>query len=82
MISHLMDLIEQNPVILGGKPIIKGTRIPVDLVYELVALNYNIEEIVEEYPSLSRETILKLLELGRDEKEKNIARKGHPSREI
>lgn len=62
----MSDLIESDPEILGGKPIIKGTRIPVSLIYELVGLGYSIEEIKKEYPHLKRDTILKIIELGKD----------------
>ncbi len=62
----MSDLIESNPDILGGKPIIKGTRIPVALIYELIGLNYTIEEIKAEYPHLDHDIILKILELGFD----------------
>ena len=62
----MSDLIESNPEILGGKPIIKGTRIPVALIYELIGLNYSIDKIQEEYPHLDRQVILKVLELGND----------------
>lgn len=62
----MSDLIESDPEILGGKPIIKGTRIPVSLIYELVGLGYSIEEIQKEYPHLKRDTILKIIELGKD----------------
>lgn len=62
----MSDIIESNPEILGGKPIIKGTRIPVALIYELIGLNYTIDEIQEEYPHLDRQVILKVIELGND----------------
>ena len=62
----MLDLIEINPEILGGKPIIKGTRIPVSLIFELISLNYSIDEIILEYPHLSRDIILGVLELGKD----------------
>jgi len=62
----MSDLIESNPEILGGKPIIKGTRIPVALIYELVGLNYSIDQIQEEYPHLDRKVIVKVIELGND----------------
>ena len=62
----MSDLIESNPKIFGGKPIIKGTRIPVALIYELIGLNCTIDKIQEEYPHLDRQVILKLLELGND----------------
>lgn len=62
----MSDLIETNPEILGGKPIIKGTRVPVALIFELVGLDYSIEEILEEYPHLDRQKVIKIIELGRD----------------
>jgi uncharacterized protein (DUF433 family) len=46
----MTDIIESNPEILGGKPIIKGTRITVALIYELFGLNYSIAEIFEGIP--------------------------------
>ncbi len=62
----MSDLIESDPEILGGKPIVKGTRIPVALIYELVGLNYTIDQILEEYPHLDRQVILKIIELGNE----------------
>ena len=62
----MSDLIESNPEILGGKHIIKGTRIPVALIYELIGLNFSIEEIQMEYPHLEHDVIMKILELGND----------------
>lgn len=65
----MSDIIESNPKILGGKPIIKGTRIPVALIYELIGLNYSINQILEEYPHLNKEIILTLLEIGKEANE-------------
>ena len=62
----MSEIIESNPEILGGKPIIKGTRIPVVLIYELIGLNYSINQILEEYPHLKRAIILKILEIGKE----------------
>jgi uncharacterized protein (DUF433 family) len=62
----MSDIIESNPEILGGKPIIKGTRIPVALVYELIGLNYSLDQIIEEYPHIKRSIILKILEIGKE----------------
>jgi len=68
----MSDIIESNPEILGGKPIIKGTRIPVALIYELIGLNYSISEILKEYPHLNRDVVVTILNIGKDANENLI----------
>jgi uncharacterized protein (DUF433 family) len=50
------------PGILGGKPVVRGTRISVELVLNLLSRGMNAEEVLEEYPSLRREDVLACLE--------------------
>ncbi len=52
-----MTQIEINPKILCGKPVIKGTRIPVYLILDLLAAGYDFRRIMEAYPDLKREDI-------------------------
>jgi uncharacterized protein (DUF433 family) len=59
-------IIESNPGILGGKPVIKGTRIPVRFIFDLIGQDFTIEEILEEYPSLTREIVQKVVRIGVD----------------
>ena len=47
-----------DPSVLAGKPVIKGTRISVDLILELLASGWNESTILHEYPGLEREDIL------------------------
>lgn len=62
-----------NPKILSGKPIFEGTRIPVDLVLDLLSQNYNLEEILKEYPSLTKEDILSAIKFATEKiKEEKI----------
>ncbi len=51
-----------DPEILAGKPVIKGTRISVEFVLELLSSGLSVEDILKEYPHLSREDILAALE--------------------
>lgn len=53
-----------DPEILGGKPVIKGTRIPVELIFELAGIGYSIEQIIGEYPYLTPDAVKGILELG------------------
>lgn len=56
------ELIEINPKIMVGKPVIKGTRIPVDLILEKLAAGETVEDILNSYPHLDRKQILACLE--------------------
>ena len=51
------DLIVSDPAVLMGKPVIKGTRITVELVLEKLAAGEAIEQILEAHPHLTREGI-------------------------
>ncbi len=52
------ERITVDPKILVGKPIIKGTRIPVYVVLNLLANGKTAQEIVQEYPELTPKDIL------------------------
>lgn len=53
----MKQYITSNPDILGGKPVITGTRIPVDQILFLLKEGYTKEAIKEEYPQLNIVTI-------------------------
>ncbi|HHT9138614.1 MAG TPA: DUF433 domain-containing protein [Candidatus Wunengus sp. YC60] len=50
--------IVSDPDIMLGKPIIKGTRITVELILRKISEGMTIEELLEAYPHLTREDIL------------------------
>jgi uncharacterized protein (DUF433 family) len=50
--EDLLDRITVDPDILVGKPVIRGTRVPVYLIVELVANGMVTKEIFKEYPRL------------------------------
>ena len=52
-----MEGIIVNPKILGGKPIIQGTRLSVEHIINLLASNISEEEILEDYPHITSEDI-------------------------
>jgi uncharacterized protein (DUF433 family) len=55
------DRITIDPKVLVGKPVIKGTRIAVEFVINLLAQGWSESEIVRNYPGLTHEDILACL---------------------
>ena len=48
----MIDIIEKNQKILGGQPVIKGTRIPVARVMALIGMGYTLPKLKRELPDL------------------------------
>ena len=55
------DRIVVDPAILVGKPIIKGTRLAVEFIVDLLAQGWSREEILENYPGLTDKDIMACL---------------------
>ena len=51
------DRITSNPNVMLGKPVIKGSRITVELILRKIGGGYSFEEILEMYPHLNKEDI-------------------------
>jgi len=66
MAKKYQNRIIVDPRIMVGKPVIKGTRITVELILRLLAQGQTIEEILKAYPHLEREDILAALEYARE----------------
>lgn len=62
--EELLERISINPRVCFGKPCIRGTRIWVSLVLDLLAAGLSIEEILEEYPHLTQEDMLACMAYG------------------
>jgi uncharacterized protein (DUF433 family) len=54
---HWQDRIGFDPGVRGGKPVIKGTRLGVEKVVELMAAGWSEQQIIENDPGLSRDDI-------------------------
>lgn len=53
----LTDRIEINPRVMLGKPVIRGTRIPVELILRKLSEGASEAELLDAYPRLTREDI-------------------------
>jgi uncharacterized protein (DUF433 family) len=51
------ERITVDPKVLSGKPVIKGTRIAVEFILELLANSWTVEDILKSYPQLKREDV-------------------------
>jgi uncharacterized protein (DUF433 family) len=61
---ELLSRISVNPNVCFGKPCIKGTRIWVSLLLDMLADGMSIEDILKEYPHLKREDVLAAMAYG------------------
>ena len=65
------DRIESKPDVMLGKPVFKGTRIPIYVVLDLIDAGVEHGEILLDYPPLTAEDIIAALEFKRDT-ERNV----------
>jgi len=57
-------LIESNPKVMMGKPVVRGTRITVEHILERLAAGETIEQLLEAHPRLTRKAVLAAIEFG------------------
>jgi uncharacterized protein (DUF433 family) len=58
--------IERRPDVMMGKPVIKGTRITVELILRKIAAGNTIDDLLKSYPHLTRSQIMAVLEYAAD----------------
>ncbi len=70
------ERIVSDPDILAGKPVVKGTRIAVELIIGWLANGWSFEQLLESYPHITRDDILAALAFAAEmmQEEKYIAR--------
>jgi uncharacterized protein (DUF433 family) len=61
MLRDWRERIVVDPKVLVGKPVIRGTRLSVEFILDLLANDWTIEQIQNEYPQLEREDIMAVL---------------------
>lgn len=62
--TELLKRISINPNVCFGKPCIRGTRVWVSLILDFLANDMTREEVLAEYPELTREDILAAIAYG------------------
>lgn len=64
--KNLSDLITSDPETLSGSAVFEGTRVPVSTLFDWLRNGHSIEEILENFPSVSREAAIAVLDASRD----------------
>ena len=59
---HVNEFIECDPEKLGGTPVFSGTRVPIQNLFDCLAGGESLDEFLEQFPTISREQALKVLE--------------------
>lgn len=62
-----LNRIESRPDVMLGKPVIRGTRIPVELILRRISEGASEKDLLEAYPKLSREDIRAAVAFAADE---------------
>lgn len=65
--------IQSNPKIMMGKPVVKGTRVTVELILEKMGAGETVEQILDEHPRLTREGVLAALSFGAEALRADVA---------
>lgn len=58
METDLLDRVEIDPEVMLGKPVIRGTRITVEILLEKIAAGCSFDEVISDYPRLTREDVM------------------------
>jgi uncharacterized protein (DUF433 family) len=62
MDTNSSSVIVSDPDILGGTPVFRGTRVPVDSLIDYLEAGDSLEEFLDNFPSVSREAAIAALE--------------------
>jgi uncharacterized protein (DUF433 family) len=57
----LNELIVSTPNVMGGRAVFRNTRVPIEVLFENLADGLPLDEILDSYPSLDREDVIRVL---------------------
>jgi uncharacterized protein (DUF433 family) len=63
---HANEFIECDPEKLGGTPVFLGTRVPIQNLFDCLASGESLEEFLDQFPTVSREQALRVLEASKE----------------
>jgi uncharacterized protein (DUF433 family) len=60
--SSADSVVVKNPNILSGTPVFRGTRVPLQLLFDSLERGHTLEQFIEGYPTVSREMVIAALQ--------------------
>ncbi|HVU41328.1 MAG: DUF433 domain-containing protein [Xanthobacteraceae bacterium] len=60
------SIVSRDPEIMGGAPVFRGTRVPVQTLLDYLEAGDSIDEFLEGFPTVSREQVIAFLEQAKD----------------
>lgn len=66
----------RDPKVMGGQTVLKGTRVPLRTVLANLAVGHSVDEILREFPSLTREHVLAAIAFAADSAKDDIPSTG------
>lgn len=58
----MISVIDIDPEIMGGTPVFKGTRVPIQNLFDYIEGDESLEEFLDDFPSVTRQQVIQLLE--------------------
>ena len=59
----LPDVISISPKVMGGIPVFKGTRVPVQSLFDHLELGISVDEFLDDFPTVSKEQVVITLKI-------------------
>jgi uncharacterized protein (DUF433 family) len=60
---ELKDIINIDPEVLGGQPVFKGTRVPIETLFDHLEAGVSIDEFLEDFPTVTKDQAIAALEI-------------------
>lgn len=57
------DVISSTPAVMSGVPVFKGTRVPVQSLFDHLELGISVDDFLDDFPSVSKEQVLATLKI-------------------
>lgn len=64
---ELKELITIDPETLGGQPVFKGTRVPVETLFDHLETGISLSEFLEDFPTVSKEQVIALFQIANEQ---------------